>query len=425
MNHQTPVTCTKCKKNFSKITSEINRNPHERHFCSQKCYLDMRREETPIVICTNCKNEYKSSKKKYKTNFCSKECQLNFTLLRNDFTGKEIGRCVVTGLDKESESKEKYWLLQCACKEVFSCRHTDIKRGNIFECPNCIFRRSQFYIGGKKYGRLSVQNQWEWRISPTNGKRFRHWFCICECGNELWINANSILRGHTLSCGCYFQKSASRYVNETLYPKKHGLSGKQRDFIYLRWTTLIAKCYNPKYSSYHNWGAEGFAVCDAWKNNYQTFREWALSKDFQPTQTIEIKNFKKTFSPENCYIIDFKKHCNKMREKTHLKIYGIEYKGQTHGLAKWAEILGIGYRTLQERWRQCKDLEKCINGDWLDGSGCHFKRVDISDEQIKDLYEQGMTIREIENKLKTKCISYRLNKMGIKMRAPKKRAGSI
>jgi len=312
--------------------------------------------------------------------------------------------------------------LKCSCKEVFSSRHADIKNGRVYECPNCIFRRSQFYIGGKKFGRLSVQDKWKWITSPTNGKRFRHWWCVCECGKELWINAGSIIRSHTLSCGCFIQKNNSRYANETLYPQRHGLSGKKRDTVYARWTVLLSKCYNPKYTSYHNWGEEGYTVCEQWRNNYKEFHDWMYSQCFVDSLGIDIKEGKKEFSPDNCLLGDIKQIANRLRKKTHLKTHGIHYKGEVHTLKVWSEKLGIGYRSLANRWRACRDMHKCVDLAWKDGSGCHMRSYDVTDEKVRKMYEDGMTIAEIEDVLGTKAITHRLMKMGVKMRPRKYRS---
>lgn len=423
MISKTEVDCDHCKNKFLKSISEMKRYPDRRNFCRRDCYFSDKARKS--ATCSHCDKEYIPQHLKiYKTNFCSKECQLAFTVRRNDFTGKQIGRCVVVGKDAENTHKDKYWLVKCKCKEVFSVRYIDIRKGNVYECPNCVFRRSQYYIGGKKFGRLSVQDKWQWMVSPANGKRFRYWWCVCECGNELWINAQSILRAHTVSCGCQMQKNCSRYVNETLYPIKHGFSGKNRTEIYCRWTLLVAKCYNSKNQSFHHFGAKGFTVCDNWRNNYLSFHQWMESQGFNPGLSVEIKEGKTEFSPSNCFLCPVREHANRMRNET-IKARGIEYRNEIHSLKKWSGILGIGYLTLRKRWDSCKDMKQCVEGEWKDGSGCHMRRDDVSDSEIKRLYEEGKTTAEIEKILGTTSVKYRLSKMDVKMRPAKRRPSLI
>ncbi len=419
------VTCCNCGKNFDKSSSEIKRRPQQRHFCSRECYFKIRGPET--VKCDFCGGVFKRSKYKqeqYKKTFCSRDCQKKEWERRKELTGKKVGRCIVVGPDNDSHYKETRWLLECACGERFGRRTIDIIKNRVYECPNCVFRRSQYYIGGKKYGRLSVQDKWEWRISPTNGKRFRHWFCVCECGNERWIAAHSIISGKTVSCGCWMQKNNSRYVNDTLYPTRHGKSGLHRDKTYCRWTALIAKCHNPKYVTYHNWGAEGYTVCDLWRNSYEAFHEWIINEGFNESLTVHLKGSCKEFSAMNCGLMDFDEHANIMKKKTYLKKFGIDYMGERKTLRQWADQYKMSYQTLHGRWRKCKKIEKCLEGEWRDGSGCHFTRHDVKDDDLIKLYEEGFSIVEIEERLGFSGVWNRLQRLGVKMR-PRKRRDSV
>ena len=420
------VKCENCQNNFDKLSTEIRRYPDRRHFCSRECYFKDRRfpkgKDIYLKECDWCHKEYsRTYNKKFNNSFCSSQCSKDFVKKRNDFTGKKMGRCVVLRKDENNSHKDTYWLIKCKCKEIFSRRHADVRNGRVYECPNCVFRRSQYYIGGKKFGRLSVQDKWEWRVSPTNDQRFRYWYCICECGEEVWVQSGSILRGSTHSCGCGRQKNNSRYVNATLYPKRHGMSGKHVTLIYGRWVTLVAKCYNQKYCSYKNWGGNGYDVCDAWRNDYSNFHEWMESQNFQKSHTIAIKKGKKIFSPENCYLEDFDKHANKMRHVTLRRKHGIDYQGKRLTLKEWSQELNVSYHQLKNRYRQCKDLDKCINGKWNDGTGCLMRRVDVHDDTIRKLYEDGMSVVEIQDYLGFQGVTYRILKMGLPTRPKKSR----
>jgi len=51
-------------------------------------------------------------------------------------------------------------------------------------------------LSGSKFGRLSVQDEYEIRK-----RRRTYWRCICDCGKEKWVSISS-LRAGTKSCGC-------------------------------------------------------------------------------------------------------------------------------------------------------------------------------------------------------------------------------
>jgi len=54
---------------------------------------------------------------------------------------------------------------------------------------------------GKKYGRLTVLEQYYKRVS--SGERRDFCFCECECGKTKEIMGKNIRRGLIISCGCY------------------------------------------------------------------------------------------------------------------------------------------------------------------------------------------------------------------------------
>lgn len=57
-------------------------------------------------------------------------------------------------------------------------------------------------LSGKRFGRLTVSDKWESR----NGNRY--WLCHCDCGNDKWIMARSLVSGNTKSCGCLSREKA-------------------------------------------------------------------------------------------------------------------------------------------------------------------------------------------------------------------------
>jgi hypothetical protein len=61
-------------------------------------------------------------------------------------------------------------------------------------------------ISGKKYDRLMV-------IGLDSIKnRTTYWRCKCDCGNEKIINKNSLISGHTKSCGCHYKDNRRNWL---------------------------------------------------------------------------------------------------------------------------------------------------------------------------------------------------------------------
>lgn len=51
-----------------------------------------------------------------------------------DLTGQRFGRLTVLGLDEEKSTRKTYWVCQCDCGTVKSCRSDSLKAGNIVSC---------------------------------------------------------------------------------------------------------------------------------------------------------------------------------------------------------------------------------------------------------------------------------------------------
>lgn len=57
---------------------------------------------------------------------------------------------------------------------------------------------------GNKYGRLTVVE----RVNNKGASRFK---CVCDCGNTIVTNGQSLKDGHTKSCGCLNREKASEH----------------------------------------------------------------------------------------------------------------------------------------------------------------------------------------------------------------------
>ena len=57
-------------------------------------------------------------------------------------------------------------------------------------------------LSGKRFGRLLAIER-DTSRSPKERKYRTLWKCKCDCGKEVVVWANNLVRGHTLSCGCY------------------------------------------------------------------------------------------------------------------------------------------------------------------------------------------------------------------------------
>jgi len=121
--------------------------------------------------------------------------------------GQVFGRLTVISLEKrikKGKHYQHYWLCKCECGNDKIVESHSLLYDNTKSC-GCLMkervRESNFInLTGQRFGRLLVINEVP---TPDNVKTKRtHWKCICDCGNELIVNASSLRNGNTQSCGC-------------------------------------------------------------------------------------------------------------------------------------------------------------------------------------------------------------------------------
>lgn len=191
-------------------------------------------------------------------------------------------------------------------------------------------------LTGQRFTRLVVIE----RAENANCGRSM-WRCRCDCGNEVCVIGQNLVRGRSRSCGCWFED------------RKHMESHTR---LYRIWTGMKTRCGNPKHHEYYNYGGKGISVCDEWKDSFQAFHEWATESGYADGLTIDRIDNEKNYCPENCRWATYKQQANN-RTQNHL----VTYNGKTQNIAQWAEELGINRVTLQARInRYGWDIEKAM-----------------------------------------------------------------
>lgn len=112
---------------------------------------------------------------------------------------------------------------------------------------------------------------------------------LCDCGTKFTTSVSALYRANTRSCGCIKSEvtraatiarngsdahrerariSFTKYLKSEEHSRRtaervttHGLSQHP---LYQTWEGMIKRCTNPKATGYHNYGARGIRICDAW-----------------------------------------------------------------------------------------------------------------------------------------------------------------
>jgi len=104
--------------------------------------------------------------------------------------------------------------------------------------------------------------------------------------------------------------------------------------LYNIWCGMKDRCYRAKNRSFKDYGERGISVCDEWKNDFPTFKKWALENGYKNNLSIERIDVNGNYEPKNCcWITLIEQGYNKRNSR---KIY---YKGVGKITIKWGEIL--------------------------------------------------------------------------------------
>lgn len=182
---------------------------------------------------------------------------------------------------------------------------------------------------GEKFNKLTVLG------AVHNGCRWL-WECSCDCGGRSVAYPNQVMRGKTKTCGC------GRSVTFRNMHTRHGESGTRLHGI---WKGMINRC-NPQntHAKYH--GKRGITVCDEWRD-YVVFRDWAIVNGYAENLTIERRDARGDYCPQNCTWIPLSEQ---MRNTT--KTMSVTYGGKTALVSQWADELGLVRSTVYNRIRR-------------------------------------------------------------------------
>lgn len=201
-------------------------------------------------------------------------------------------------------------------------------------------------LTGQKFERLKVIS-----YAGTDKRGKALWKCECKCGQTVVVSATNLKKGTSKSCGCLRSElSSQRILDKNL---KHGDSRKR---LYKIWCGIKRRTQNMKDCNYYKYGERGIEICLEWED-YNNFREWALKNGYKDNLTIDRKDNKKGYTPDNCrWITEKEQNRNTTRNRI------IKYNEKEKTIVEWAEIFGINYQTLSSRlnklgWSVEKALE--------------------------------------------------------------------
>lgn len=191
-------------------------------------------------------------------------------------------------------------------------------------------------LKNKRFGRLTaIKIDHIYYKTPRKLGSVVYWKCKCDCGKECVVRTVHLTKGYTKSCGC-LQKERTSETNT-----RHSLSNTR---IYYVWGRIIGRCTNEKSNDYKYYGGRGIKICNEWKNNFQSFYDWARNNGYKEGLTIDRIDVNGDYEPSNCRWVSRKIQSLNKRDN-----HFITYKGKTQTLTEWGQELNIKPSIISER----------------------------------------------------------------------------
>ena len=133
--------------------------------------------------------------------------------------------------------------------------------------------------------------------------------------------------------------------------------------LYSVWHNMVDRCVREKHPQYHRYGGRGITVCEEWRGDYSAFHEWSINNGYKHEPmpsgrnkwSLEREDNSKGYSPDNCKWVTSKQQS---RNTTHNRI--LNFNGEQHTLAGWAEITGLSWRRIQQRLMRGWTVERTL-----------------------------------------------------------------
>lgn len=196
-------------------------------------------------------------------------------------------------------------------------------------------------LSNQRFGRLTVMER------ADNLGHHTRWLCKCDCGNYTKSHTTSLTSGRAKSCGCLGREKATKSITT------HGGRYTQ---LYSVWCGMKKRCYNKSYEYYNRYGGRGIKVCDEWRDDFATFREWALNNGYRDGMEIDRIDNDSNYIPGNC-----RWATRSEQIKNRSNSITITHDGQTLSLIDWCDIYGVGYKLAHARYKKGWDFQKIFS----------------------------------------------------------------
>lgn len=137
--------------------------------------------------------------------------------------------------------------------------------------------------------------------------------------------------------------------------------------LYNVWNSMRQRCTNPNVQCYPHYGGRGIRVCNGWRSSYKNFMTDMGSRP-SPGLSLDRMDNDGHYSCGHCSDCKRNRFARNVkwstrREQSHnsTAVHWLTVDGETHTLADWTVIKGLGKGTISDRLARGWSAEDAVN----------------------------------------------------------------